>query len=149
MLNYQVIKFTNCHSHQCSHQKSSLPSLITSFQLTVLWPCSTWWRIRTKWRTRCWRCVCFHALSPRTAIYSEREGGKTWSWNKKQKDRDWVLEWEQSQRSLQFVSRTVFLCCISLNREFSHSCTWHTLIIVVHLYDCCAQFCCQKAMCIA
>lgn len=47
--------------------------------LTVRWPCSTWSRIQTKWRTRCWRCVCFHALFPRTAIYSEREGGRKWS----------------------------------------------------------------------
>lgn len=49
-------------------------------QLTVLWPCSTWWRILTKWRTRCWQCVCSRAPSPRTAIYFEREGGKRWSW---------------------------------------------------------------------
>lgn len=47
--------------------------------LTVRWPCSTWSRIQTKRRTRCWRCVCFHALFPRTAIYSEREGGRKWS----------------------------------------------------------------------
>lgn len=65
-----------------------LPTVWEYRKLTVLWPCSTWWRIQTKWRTRCWRCVCSRALFPRTAICSEREGGRTWSWRTRNRRKD-------------------------------------------------------------
>lgn len=70
------------------HHRHDLALLLFQPQiLTVRWPCSTWWRIRTKWRTRCWRCVCSRAPSPHTAIYSERAGGKMWSCREKKENR--------------------------------------------------------------
>lgn len=109
-------------------------------QLTVLWPCSTWWRIQTKWRTQCWRCVCFRALSPRTAIYSEREGGKTWSWRTRNRGgkRMSVRIWTVTKGLMfQFVSRIELSVDVSVSMQFGKTVYSHTFVdinIDLHLH---------------
>ena len=48
--------------------------------LTVQWPCSSWWRIQTMWKTLCWLYLHSHALFQHTTTYSGRTGGNGIFW---------------------------------------------------------------------
>lgn len=59
--------------------------------LTVRWLCSTWSRSLRGWRTPHWQCECSLFLCPRTAIYSERANGKTWSCQNTKREPKWDI----------------------------------------------------------